>query len=1723
MRKLLVFIVITIFLTAKVHSQDFSNKGVDFWLPYPGHIDATVSRMALYISSDQNAVGEVRLDGKVIPFTVTANQATTVQISPVTYNVYNSGSDAIGAKKGIQVVADKPIVLYAHVLNAARSGSTIVFPTNVLGRDYISINSKQSNNGATAKSQITIVAVEDATTVEINPKAASIGGKPANTPFTVSLNKGDVYQYQSLSDLTGSTIRSAAQVGGCKPIAVFTGSTWTAFDCNNASGGDNLYQQLFPLGAWGKNYVTAPFINRNYDIYRIIVKDVSTKVMLNGVQLNPNSIIAGSYYEFSNNIPNVITSDLPILVVQYMTSQSCNSSNIGDPEIVILNPIEQTINNVTVVSARNDLTPPNTNISQHYINVIMKTSAIGGLKIDNATPTASWVNIGSSGFSYLQQNVTTSTIGNPSHNIKADSGFIAIAYGVGNVESYAYNAGTNVKDFSFPTITTLFGQSERPSAVCIGTPFTLSVPLSFQPTSIKWTFSSNPSSPTINPNATIGPYTNINHPTPVNGLYSYSPLDANGSIIQFSYNNLGKDTIKLITANPAPDGCNVADQEYLIPIDVFAKPKSDFTVATDRCIGSAIQFTDATTDLNGSKIINGIWLFGDGGGSTTQMNPTRTFLNPNFYQVKYVPISSYGCAGDTVTKTVEISSIPIPKFGISDTTCVNKSITFIDSSTIAVGTIVKWYWDYGNGVKDTVNSNVSRTQTYATGGLKTVSLIVENNTGCKSIAFTKSFFVGAYPNVNFGFPTVICLPNAITNFSDSTLFTDNIVTNATYSWNFGDGGIDSIKNPIHKYNTVGPFNVQLQVASQYGCVSSTSKVLNTIYAQPKAKFLVSPEVCLRDSTSFIDSSDGMGATVAQWRWNFGDGSAINTTQNPKHLFTSIGTKAVQLFVLTSVGCFSDTLSLTTVVNPLPVSDFTFTASFYCEQRPVDFVSTSSSSVSTIQRWNWQMGDGRSIDTINGNQFSHTYAAYKSYTVGLMVENAKGCKSDTVKKVVTVYPLPQVGFIVPEICLADASAQFMDTSKIADGTENQFTYSWNLNASNITPTISNVSALNIKNPSAKYNKSDVYSIQSTVTSNRGCAVSKTQLFTVNGSIPVSKFSVLQPTMLCSNDTVRIQDISTVDFGNITRVEIYWDYINQPSVKEVDDNPTSKDGISGKIYSHQYSNFQQPPLSKTYQVRFVAYSGGNSCVSSSEQIITVHAAPQVRFTTLPGICNDTTSRMITQASEVSNISGSYAFSGVGVNSVGVFNPRAVASGTYPIQYKYTSVAGCSDSATQNITVWPSPTAKWGISDTTCERNSFRITDSSVANYSNINRWEWNYGNGSTSIKNSGQPYLYQYATANIYNVSLRVITDSGCRSTYNSQVVRIHPLPQISFTLPNICLPDGNGTFTSTSSIADNSDALFRYRWNFNDPNDATGGTSKIQQHRYTALAPTGGYAVQLKIESKDNCIDSLTQQFTKVYPQPKTAFDIRDTSVCMGDTIYFTDRTDGKSSTVQQWYWNLAQGNTARVQNPQRAFKDSGVYTISLYSYNGEGCVSDTVSQTVVVHPYPQLELGKNLFVLEGGTITLQPQFYYGKQLSYRWTPNLYLNSDTVLAPQSTPAIFLDSIIYKLTLTGIGGCAVSDSLVLTILHPPKVPNAFSPNGDGINDTWQIKYIDSYPGAEVSVFNRYGQMVYQVTGYRNSTGWNGNTKSGEALPVGTYYYIINPKNGRQPINGSVTIIR
>lgn len=138
---------------------------------------------------------------------------------------------------------------------------------------------------------------------------------------------------------------------------------------------------------------------------------------------------------------------------------------------------------------------------------------------------------------------------------------------------------------------------------------------------------------------------------------------------------------------------------------------------------------------------------------------------------------------------------------------------------------------------------------------------------------------------------------------------------------------------------------------------------------------------------------------------------------------------------------------------------------------------------------------------------------------------------------------------------------------------------------------------------------------------------------------------------------------------------------------------------------------------------------------------------------------------------------------------------------------------------------------------------------------------------------------------------------------------------------------------------------------------------------------------------------------------------------------------------------------------------------------------------------------------------------------YDWSPLSGLSGNGLPDPIASPT---GSTLYSVT-TIQDGCTYTDVVNVFVIRRILPPNTFTPNGDGINDTWEIPGIADYPGTEVIIFDRWGQKVFTSNGYREP--WDG-TNDGRNLPVGTYYYHIqlNQLEGKSPpYTGFVSIVR
>jgi len=470
-------------------------------------------------------------------------------------------------------------------------------------------------------------------------------------------------------------------------------------------------------------------------------------------------------------------------------------------------------------------------------------------------------------------------------------------------------------------------------------------------------------------------------------------------------------------------------------------------------------------------------------------------------------------------------------------------------------------------------------------------------------------------------------------------------------------------------------------------------------------------------------------------------------------------------VTSATGC-KNTDSTTVALYDKPITQFTV-SSPKCENGIVQFTDASTAANGqTIITRSWSFGDGVTDVTANP---SHVFATAKTYPVTLITATDKSC-SDTLTQQVVIHYLPEPDFTLPEVCLSDPFAAFTNTSSIADNSSAQFTYLWNFGDANASPGNPNTSTQ--KDPQHSYTSVGVYNVQLKVTSKDGCIRDTTKSFTVNGALPLAKFTIENPTPLCSNNDVVITNNSTVNFGNITKVDIYWDYQNNATNKITDETPAN-----GKQYNYRYADFGNPPT-KNFTIKYVAYSGIN-CVNEATQIISLNASPKVQFNTMSAVCSNADPFIITQANEINGIGGTAVFSGSGVASNGLFNPQVAGEGLHNITYTFTATNGCMDTASQTINVYPQPTANAGP-DRTLLEGGFLIINATASGNNTTYLWTPN-----TAIENNTviTPKIYP---VNDITYTLSVTSADGCVSK-DDVYVRILKTPKI----PNAFSPNGDG--------------------------------------------------------------------------------------------------------------------------------------------------------------------------------------------------------------------------------------------------------------------------------------------------------------------------------------------
>ncbi len=613
-------------------------------------------------------------------------------------------------------------------------------------------------------------------------------------------------------------------------------------------------------------------------------------------------------------------------------------------------------------------------------------------------------------------------------------------------------------------------------------------------------------------------------------------------------------------------------------------------------------------------------------------------------------------------------------------------------------------------------------------------------------------------------------------------------------------------------------------------------------------------------------------------------------------------------------------------------------------------------------------------------------------------------------------------------------------------------------------------------------------------------------------------------MCSKDALQLMDSSYVKGDKF--VNWFWDFGDGTKLTKVQ-NPAK-----------QYANYGQ----YTINLRSIT---GLGCFADTFKTVAKYPKPSAiyGYTGLPCTLDSlsfTDSSSIEQPASI--VKRLWDF-GDGTTLLNTTTPvkQYNTGGDYTIKLVTYSDKNCTDTAVKTVKVFGADTLKEFITiknaypgldtSTICQNEPFSLAANFNGKPSEIH-WDFSgnpslspnnnidvltpapdsaYYNGHDSIFRYSLPYLYRYSGLGPLNLHVNIYTQTkgGCLAPvlYNNTLQGVEKPAANWVAHYDSCSKNPIGFIDNSTSP---NSTVTGWRWSFGD-NTTTNVQNPIKQ--YYAYDT---YTVSLHIVTGIGCYGDTAKTIT-LSPKPVAKFGVAGILFCPSAPINFSDSSSiEQPGNVVKWQWQFGDGSTSPQQNPSTQYATEGTYQVKLMAFSNQNC-ADTAVKTVTIYGPPIIKLTPMVFIASGLPFQITPA-YTGGGLTYLWSPNYLLSSDTAAYPFTSTD---KNIVYTVTAKGNGGCTANANIDVRVETQIVVPNAFSPNGDGVNDKWVISNIEGYPNCTVQIFNRYGQPMFNSTGYAKP--WDG-TLNGMALPIGTYYYIIDTKVPKFPGRvGYVALLR
>lgn len=1031
-----------------------------------------------------------------------------------------------------------------------------------------------------------------------------------------------------------------------------------------------------------------------------------------------------------------------------------------------------------------------------------------------------------------------------------------------------------------------------------------------------------------------------------------------------------------------------------------------------------------------------------------------------------------------------------------------------------------------------------------------IKLVTVSQFGCKNDSMEHKFYTVPKPATAFTLSDTVGCGPLLVSFVNTT---PNISW-FTYQWNFGNGvtstaiqpnAVSFATNPTFSDTT---YTVTLKAITSCESVTFTK----TVRVKSKPKAIITPNKsvgCSPLTVTFSNLSKGIGVNYI---WNFDDGATINASTNAAqtHIFNSGVQDTFDVRLIAINECGRDTAVYKIVVSPNQVRlDFAINGnqSQGCKPHSVSFINASSGATN----FQWNFGDGNTLSTIkNIDTVTHTFLQSGTYIVTLYATN--GCSDTTSTETIQVFNPPSANFTATPL-----SACIGDTIRFFNQSDTTTSLLWNFRDGYTSTLI---------NPTHAFATAGVYNVQLKAIRQYNSGLSCTD--TINRAITiVTKL----PGLFSVSDSISNCVPFTVTFTNNILPSSLTVWTFAPGVTD-----------TGNVVTHTFTQVG------TYNVKMVAKHPAGCTYEASKNIVV--RGPSGTFQYNHGfICGNTPVRFTANTLNTDSIRWNFG-DGTFLTSTStvVYHTYANAGLYMPSATLLSNIYGACSVALQGTDTIKVDYIKAGFryaEQKVCGSTTVQFTDTSRS-YFTATSWKWNFGDGTFS---NVQSPSHTYSSTNTWQVQLIVTSASGCSDTLTKALfIKVNSKPVANINAPVTACTSRPIPYQAQIFSADSVTVV---NWSFSNGLNTNGlvvNNIYVNAGTHTATLITGtlygcqdtisktitinpspniiaspdvtickGQATQLNVTGTtsynwsplNGTLSCTTCNNPLANPLTTTQYVVTGTNSfgCTAiDTIVVTvaqpiDIVTSPNDTIcigQSAQLNVT-GATTYVWSPAATLSSAVSATplatpvlttqyrvIGFDSYN---CFQDTAYVLVAVGQYPTVSLGADKILPTGTPLPLTTVVTNGPITKWVWGPlSATLSCNDCPLPIAT---IKREVCYSVEVANLYKCAARDTICVKVFCEGTqvfIPNAFTPDGDGVNDILMVRAQGIRTVKNFRIFNRWGQVVFERNNFAPNdvaAGWDG-TVGGKPASPDVYVYtceVVCENDISYTYKGNVSIVK